>query len=454
MKFNQSVIDTLRINIVLLDMDGTIVSYNKQWIKFAEENDNCFLKNSGIGSNYLDVTKKAMVEGDKVAEEAFEGIMDLIKGQSYEFEMEYPCHSPDEKRWFTMHAVILADHDLIVIYHEDITDRKMYEENLKSSQQKYKNLAESAHAILWEYDIFEDHWNYVAPQVTDILGYLPDEWTDLKFWEDRIHPADHDRVIQYFTECVECREPRSIEYRFFKKDGTFAWIKDVFDVDLKSREPTKIQGFMIDITEYKLLEEMEKKEILLKEVHHRVKNNLQVIESLLSMQARKFDDESVKAAFSDSQNRVKSMLIAHKILYDSGDLDNIEISDYIEKLGTSIFKAYNVNENIKLNVNSDSAHLNMDILVPLALIITEIITNSIKHAFPIGNEGAINIIFKKLENDKYLLKVTDDGIGIPDDFDIERSESLGLKLINMLVQQLQGTVNIDNSNGTSYAIIF
>lgn len=129
--FNKNVLDTLGLNVVLLDPDGMVVSYNKQWEKFAKNNNNPSLKNSDIGSNYLEVTKKAMLEGDKFAEKAFDGIMSIIKGQCNEFDLEYPCHSPNEKRWFIMHARKCIGQDLVVIYHENITDRKIAEENLK-----------------------------------------------------------------------------------------------------------------------------------------------------------------------------------------------------------------------------------------------------------------------------------------------------------------------------------
>lgn len=224
MKIKQNVISTPEINIAMLDLNGNIVSYNKQWDKFAKDNNNSSLKNSDIGSNYLEVTKKAMIEGDEYAKQAFDGIMDLIKGQLDDFAMEYPCNSPNEERWFILHAVRFTainckNNDLIMVYHENITDLKKYEDNLKSSQQKYKSLTESTHAILWIYDVFEEQLTYISPQAKEFFGYPLIEWNDRKFWQNHVHPDDLDRVKQYFKECIEYRESRLIDYRFYKKMG-------------------------------------------------------------------------------------------------------------------------------------------------------------------------------------------------------------------------------------------
>ncbi|AEH60271.1 signal transduction histidine kinase [Methanosalsum zhilinae DSM 4017] len=452
--FNKNVLDTLGLNVVLLDPDGMVVSYNKQWEKFAKNNNNPSLKNSDIGSNYLEVTKKAMLEGDKFAEKAFDGIMSIIKGQCNEFDLEYPCHSPNEKRWFIMHARKCIGQDLVVIYHENITDRKIAEEKLKASEEKYKKLAESTDAILWEYDLLQDRWTYVAPQVTDILGYPPEKWNDMQFWMDRIHPEDKENAVKYFSECMECGTARRFEYRFFRKDNSIAWIRDVLNVDTINKVPVKLRGFMIDITEHKHLEELKKKELLLKEIHHRVKNNLQVIASLLNMQSRNFDDDKIKDAFRDSQNRIRSMSLAHEKLYGSEKLANIELSDYIKSLENFIVQTHDTYKTKIYLINDlDTAYLDIDKTIPLGLILTELMTNSFKHAFPNRSEGTISIKFKTLD-DGYLLNISDDGIGISDEFDVETSKSLGLKIVNMLVQQLHASIEMTNSNGTDYVIRF
>ena len=448
---DQNVIDALDLNIALLDLDGTIVSFNKQWETFAKKNGNETLKNSDIGANYLEAVKKSIIDGDETARDAYNGIMDVIWSKRERFDLEYPCHSPDEKRWFIMHARKCIDQDLVVIYHENITDRKIAEEKLKASEEKYRKLAESAHAVLWEYNILEDRWTYVSPQVTEMLGYSPEEWTDIYFWEDHIHPDDQKWAVQYCNESTQRGESHTFEYRFLKKDGNVAWIRDVVSVDMKDNIPVKLRGFMIDITERKRLEELKKKELLLKEVHHRVKNNLQVISSLLNLQSRNFSDENVKAAFTDSQNRVKSMSLAHEKLYQSSDLSTIEMSDYIKNLAGYLYQVYKINKDINLIIEADSEYFNVDTAVPLGLILNELITNSLKHAFVNGKGGQILIKFIN-NNGKYVLEVSDDGTGFNQD--IESHRSLGLKIVHMLADQLNATVSIDASKGTRTVINF
>lgn len=204
-----------------------------------------------------------------------------------------------------------------------------------------------------------------------------------------------------------------------------------------------------DITERKKMEEMH-----LKEVHHRIKNNLQVIASLLNLQSRNFEDETIKSAFRDSQNRVRSMSLAHEKLYRSPDLASIEVSDYIKNLTDNIFQTYSTGNNrIKLDIQADKEYLQIDKIVPVGLILNELITNSFKYAFPENEEGIISIKFV-IKGSEYILEVKDDGIGMPDNFDIDSSSSLGLKVVNMLVQQLEGTIEYNISSGTGYIISF
>jgi PAS domain S-box-containing protein len=137
----------------------------------------------------------------------------------------------------------------------DITERKRMEEALRESKARYQQLAESAEAILWEYDVDADRWTYVAPQVTRILGYPPKAWTDLQFWVDHLHPEDREWALLYCLECANRGEPHTFEYRFLKKDGGVVWSRDVVSVEMKDGQPVKLRGFMMDITERKQMEQ-------------------------------------------------------------------------------------------------------------------------------------------------------------------------------------------------------
>ncbi|MFP4654608.1 MAG: histidine kinase dimerization/phosphoacceptor domain -containing protein [Methanohalobium sp.] len=203
-------------------------------------------------------------------------------------------------------------------------------------------------------------------------------------------------------------------------------------------------------TERKQAEEIRKKEI-----HHRVKNNLQVISSLLNLESDNFDDPEVVEAFRDSQNRVRSMALAHEELYQSKDIASIDFPDYVANLTNYLAQTYNgVTKNLKINSNIDKISLNMDTAIPLGIIINELVSNSLKHAFTEKESGEINIYMYKSEDDNYKLIINDNGRGIPDNLDIRETDSLGLQLVNTLVDQIYGTIELDRTQGTEFIITF
>lgn len=216
----------------------------------------------------------------------------------------------------------------------------------------------------------------------------------------------------------------------------------------------EILAIVRDITERKQAEEARKNELLLKEIHHRIKNNLQVISSLLYLQSKKINDKVIVQMFQESQDRVKSMAIAHEKLYLSGEMGRLNIEEYIRDITTSLFQSYELYSNsVKLSLDVDKVLIDIDTAIPCGLIINELVMNSLKHAFPDGTNGEICIEFH-LENNKYKLVVGDNGKGLPDDFDFRKTETLGLKLITTLVKQIDGTIDVDRIGGTKFTIIF
>ena len=206
-------------------------------------------------------------------------------------------------------------------------------------------------------------------------------------------------------------------------------------------------------SEDKIKKSLEEKEILLREIHHRVKNNMQIISSLLNLQICHENLDETIGVLKESQGRIKSMAIIHEKLYQSQSLNYINFKEYIQKLILDIFHSYGIKkDNIQFELEIDDLHLNIDTAIPLGLIINETITNSVKYAFP-ENKGKINI---KLINkqDKLELTIDDNGIGIPEDIDIENSKTLGLQLIQNLVNQLEGELLITVKSGTSIKITF
>jgi len=203
-----------------------------------------------------------------------------------------------------------------------------------------------------------------------------------------------------------------------------------------------------------LLAALQEKELLLREIHHRVKNNLQIISSLLNLQIPYIKDNESIEFFKESQNRVKSISMVHEKLYQSKNIDKIEFGEYISNIVTNLFQTYDVNQDIiEYNSCLDNIKLNIETSIPCGLIITELVTNSIKHAFLDGKKGKIWVKLQS-EGEKYNLIIKDNGIGFPEDLDFRNTESLGLQLVALLVDQVDGSVELNRGNGTEFEIEF
>jgi len=218
-------------------------------------------------------------------------------------------------------------------------------------------------------------------------------------------------------------------------------------------------GIQHKLHEIAIKSSLKEKEILLREVHHRVKNNMQIISSLLNLQSDKVKDKEHIAIFNESRNRIVAMALVHEKLYRSDDFSNIDFSDYISSLANGLFSFYNINAGkIKLTLLIDRIHLGLDAAIPCGLIINELVSNSLKHAFPENAEGEIKITFSKIsieENEKYQLTVNDNGVGVPEGMDFRKTDSLGLQLVTTLVEhQLQGSLEMRSVSGTEFKILF
>lgn len=193
------------------------------------------------------------------------------------------------------------------------------------------------------------------------------------------------------------------------------------------------------------------RETLLKEIHHRVKNNLQVISSLLSMQSRQMDDGEAKSAVKEGQSRIKSMSLIHQKLYSQDELSRINMKEYISELSQYLFKSYKTGNDIQEVLETQDILLDVDTAVPIGLIINELIANALKYAFEDGKTGQLKVQFAE-ENSGYKLSISDDGKGMPPEW--EKRQNMGMRLVRMLVEQLDGELKIDNSKGTSFMISF
>jgi two-component system, sensor histidine kinase PdtaS len=200
---------------------------------------------------------------------------------------------------------------------------------------------------------------------------------------------------------------------------------------------------------------LREKEVLLKEIHHRVKNNLQVISSLLNLQARYLADPTARAIFSQSQNRVQSIALVHERLYESADLSHVDFAKYVVVLLDNIFDTYGAtNRGIGKIVDVVDVHLTVDVAIPCGLIVNEVVTNALKHAFPDGRPGTVRVSLTEGPEEILELTVKDDGVGIPPGIDPRNTVSLGLDLVTTFAEQLNAEVDIGREGGTSFRFRF
>ncbi len=250
--------------------------------------------------------------------------------------------------------------------------------------------------------------------------------------------------------------PRNYEFDFIDSDGK---IKNVFTTVAIIPGTKKSLVSLQDITdrnnaENQLKSSLKDKDMLLREIHHRVKNNLQIISSLLNLQSRYIEDEDALDVFTESQNRVRSMAIIHEKLYKSESMSKIDFGEYISNLTKSLFYNYRVDPSrIILKKKIEKIFFDVDTAIPCGLIINELLTNCLKHAFPDDRRGLIDI---KLRNngDSYVLNISDDGVGFPGDVNFRDTESLGMQLVNNLVKQIDGTIELNSKTGTNFKIEF
>nr|WP_319374618.1 PAS domain S-box protein [uncultured Methanobacterium sp.] len=343
----------------------------------------------------------------------------------------------------------------------DITSRKIAEKALQDNEEKYRTLFESNpnYTLLLNLDGRILDINGAA---SEFMGLTPEKVIGRNLLELRIfQEEDVDFLREKFSQAVKGETVKLAQYKLINKKGEYNWVQSQLVPIKKDGEIYSILVIDTDITERKnaidnLKSSVNEKEILIKEIHHRVKNNMQIISSLLNLQSQHLtDDEKVaRDVLKESQNRVKSMAMIHEKLYQSKDFTHIKFEDYVQRLVSDLFYSYNTTvKKVKFRVDVENVDLNMETAVPCGLIISELFSNSLKHAFPHGREGEVYVSLKK-EDGEYELVISDNGIGIPHDFNFKHPESLGLQLINNLTKQLDGEIKLDRSHGTKFIITF
>jgi PAS domain S-box-containing protein len=327
---------------------------------------------------------------------------------------------------------------------------------------RYRNLVEQIPAVVFTaaldgglYDL------YVGPQIESLLGYTQEEWLRSPvLWYERLHPDDRRKLDQEFARGCATGGPFRAECRFVARDGHVVWVHGEARLISDPNGPLLLQGVAFDITETKRAEELvraslREKELLLKEIHHRVKNNLQITSSLLRLQLGKVSDENTRRVLRESQDRIRSMALVHEMLYRSPDLSRVDFREYLETLVRQLFRSHSVDvDRIRYTIAVDEGTLGIDVAMPCALIVNELVANSLKHAFPSGRGGTIAVSLQSTAGE-HLLRVADDGAGLPPKMDFRKTETLGLQLVRTLTDQLGGRIERRSTgDGTQFEIRF
>ncbi|MFC1898119.1 PAS domain S-box protein [Candidatus Cloacimonadota bacterium] len=299
----------------------------------------------------------------------------------------------------------------------------------------------------------------INQEFTDLFGYSPQEALGRKI-NELIVPIDLWDEGWQNTVAVAKGEKIHFESIRRNKNGDRIDIECIGKPIILGEDQLAVQAIYRDITvrkrhEEQIIKDLEEKEILLKEVHHRVKNNMQVISSMLKLQSRYVKDKDALELFKNSQNRVKSMALIHERIYKSPDLASVNFEDYVKSLVVSLFMNYGVNmNNVSFETNIAAIPVNMNQAIPLGLIINELISNALKHAFPNDRKGKLSITFSKNNDDKHELIIKDNGIGFIQDIDVDNPETLGMQLVYALTSQLQGTIDFMKARGTKVILTF
>ncbi len=447
---SQTYLNTAGVMLFVLQANHTIALANRRTDEVLGTSDRMI-----IGHDWFSTFLPEPIRDDE--RRRFNSILTGKKVLDDSFE--YPVITPRGERIISGHFTVLRDENNLitsVLYSaDDVTDARMMEEKIRLSEANYRTLFEgggAATAILTRDGIMA----LINTQFERLSGYHKAEVENQMGWQEFIRVRSGEVGEEKDAKIPDIRWPpetgagwmsatetQEFELEFKVRDGTYrdviCWASPIPGTD-------QYVASILDITSRKQAEDelrrsLREKEVLLKEVHHRVKNNMQVISSLISLQADKVTDPESLERLRESQNRIKSMALVHESLYQSENLASIDPAEYLRNLASEVISSYSLETPITVDFFIAVHSMDIDTALPCGLIVNELISNSLKHGFKGRSEGKINIELNETD-DAYVLSVQDDGCGLPTTFDITRLESLGIKLINVLTRQMRGTIEI------------
>ena len=370
---------------------------------------------------------------------------------------------PPQPRGVVFLGELIGLRSSITAMYEQLQERylalKASEEELRFSRERFALAIDGSDSGLWDWDVATGHVFY-APRWKTMLGYGEHELPDhFQTWADLLHPDDKPRCLEYIEWFLEHpTEPYESEHRLKQKDGSYRWVVAKAKAQVREGKAFRLTGSNTDIQARKEAEDstrkaLEEKTILLQEIHHRVKNNLQIVSSLLLLQAAHSKNEDTVAALDTMRLRIHSMALLHETLYLSDNLSRISFADYMTRLVQHLMNSIGpAVSRVSVDLAIPPVEFDMDTTVTVGLLVNEIITNAVKHAFPGDRRGHIRIALTARRN-QYVLTVEDDGVGLPDNLDTDALPSLGLKLIQMMTAKLQADFT-HSGPGTRYEFRF
>jgi len=389
-----------------------------------------------------------------------------FQGEQVRFELEFKDYTGKENTAeVSLNPIFNEEGQIIEVagISQTVTYKKAAEKKLKAQAAKIQAIFDSTAMLIWTVDkeyhivsynkIFADqHFKLLAREVSIGSNFL-------EILKKNLREDAYEELCDYFNGAF-IGEKQQFEGRIFGRDETKMWMETFFSPiygeDNKIKEISCMSYNVTDkkMIEQKMQESINEKEILLQEVHHRVKNNLQVISSILNLQSSYVKDENSLNILRESQNRIKSMSFIHESLYQTKDFSGIEFGGYILSLANNLVHSYSLEVGlVKLTTEFDDMYLSLDQAIPCGLIANELISNSLKYAFDKGQHGEI-FVSAKHKDSKVTLIISDNGKGLPEGFDYENSESLGLQLVYTLKDQLDASIQVFTKKGTKYLITF
>lgn len=353
---------------------------------------------------------------------------------------------------------ILSGQKLIGSYwlYQDITGKVKAEESRRKTEIRFRLLAENISDLICLHKP-DGSYDYISPSAHKMLGYEVEELMGVNILT-LIHPDEKSIVEESYNKAIRSNVSSEATYRIKQKSGIYVWLETNIQPIAKKGQVTCIVTSSRDITKSVLADEqiknsLNEKQILLSEIHHRVKNNLAIAASLIKLQVDETENEQIRSMFIDTYNRIHSMSVVHEQLYQSNNFEKVELKNFLIKLTSFIFHSIG-KQGITYTVDSDDLFLKLKAAIPFGLIVNELFTNSLKHAFKDRDQGIITIQLRKINETTAMLTFQDDGMGLPDDFDVKLTETKGMTLMKGLVNQLKGHLNLNRDNGTTFNLTF